>query len=622
MPTADPRTVLLVAKRVAKCQTLRNGTIATVGDVLIDKLSIHVRDDDADVQVSGDDLVGELSNRIVGQLVLSAGSGDTPTPTATGLAAIIALAPPGWTLDTTTYQSTGNINGTTTVSAVTHVENFVIGKPIIGTGIPANTVVTATDPVLHTVTISNAATTTATGVTFQASSLYLKFNNERVLEALVKVAEAVGEHVRFDTTTKTATWLYRQQPSSGIRAVRAGGTVLASTPNVCAITDLEEVADTSATMTRIYPTGGGNEAARVTLAKTKRFGAPGSGTGAHDYVSGDYTLHIDFDHPEQCYIAHTASDAANRIDGVQPFKDIAELGSGGNHGQSAADMLFDVALVYLQQHLTSVPQKSYRLSIVGLDQDLLPGQTIQVVYRDIVHLITIDAALVVLETTTAIDDAGIRTVAMQVATVDRWPQDDTERTLSALSKASSYDNHLQKAAQAATADVAGTATNAATLDTYAPLFVKTSDTTVANTVTETSIVGTGAGATTLTFVAGRAVRLTAYGYLSDTGTPTLTIRVKYGGTLLVSCAPVLATGLANAGWQLLVTLTCRTDGSSGTLIAEGTLIVGGTVTHLVAVATVTKDVTVANGVGLTAQWGAASASNTLTCAALLLEQIN
>jgi hypothetical protein len=70
---------------------------------------------------------------------------------------------------TATLTPTGNTTNTSTsVSSVSSVANIAVGSPISGTGIPANTVVAAV-PSSSTLTLSQAATATNSGVTLTIS---------------------------------------------------------------------------------------------------------------------------------------------------------------------------------------------------------------------------------------------------------------------------------------------------------------------------------------------------------------------------------------------------------------------------------------------------------------------
>lgn len=148
---------------------------------------------------------------------------------------------------------------------------------------------------------------------------------------------------------------------------------------------------------------------------------------------------------------------------------------------------------------------------------------------------------------------------------------------------------------------------------------------VANTTTETVIFGD------VTIPAnymsdGRVLRVTQYGKLSTTGTPTMQFAVRWGGvsgTLLAqSEALTMGSGVTNVNWELSFYIQTRANGASGSLFAFGDLTIhtGATtaLTNVLSVsgfdapAAVTADLTTDKALSVTAKWGTASASNTLT----------
>lgn len=161
-----------------------------------------------------------------------------------------------------------------------------------------------------------------------------------------------------------------------------------------------------------------------------------------------------------------------------------------------------------------------------------------------------------------------------------------------------------------------------------PSFVATADATVANTGSETSIIGTGSGSLTLAaafFTVGKTIRVTAYGFISNTGTPTLEIKVKLGSTIIAATGAVTtASGLTTALLSVDLLLTCRTTGASGTVIASGIVNIGAVSAGLYPVsgAAVTVDTTATQAVGLTATWGAADPANTLSIVNVVVSKQN
>lgn len=203
MPAADSHAALVQARRVARCYTLINGAVTEIGAGIIDQISVSVdTNNQANLLVSGDDLLRELTFRHVGALVIDDGAGAADV---TGPADIIALAPSGWTLDTT--------NGyDETLKAI-----------------------------LHT------------------------FEGETVLAALIRLAELTGEHFRLGSG-RTVIWMQADLPDSGIIAVSGASWEIEDTPSRCVITSLEQVKDSyEALVGRVYAYGVGTGDGRYDL---------------------------------------------------------------------------------------------------------------------------------------------------------------------------------------------------------------------------------------------------------------------------------------------------------------------------------------------------------------------
>lgn len=168
------------------------------------------------------------------------------------------------------------------------------------------------------------------------------------------------------------------------------------------------------------------------------------------------------------------------------------------------------------------------------------------------------------------------------------------------------------------------------------LGVATQDgTAVANTTTEASIFP----AFTIPggyMQDGRLLRLRAFGKLSTTGTPTMTFAVRWGGaagTLLATTeALTMGSGVSNVNWDVEVYIQTRSNGATGTLLVMGDARVHTSSTANVmnifgvsgfdAPAAVTADLTVDTNLVLTADWSAASSSNTLTGLIFSVESLN
>jgi hypothetical protein len=143
---------------------------------------------------------------------------------------------------------------------------------------------------------------------------------------------------------------------------------------------------------------------------------------------------------------------------------------------------------------------------------------------------------------------------------------------------------------------------------------------------------------------GRILRLIVFGRHSTTGTPTLTFRVRWGGVsgTIICQSGAITTGSAvtNAIFRMEAMIQVRTNGSTGTVfgmgeveIAEDAANTVGSATNATAVgmmgsagvatpAAVTLDLATDTLLSVTAQWGTASASNTLTGHLYTVEVLN
>jgi len=157
------------------------------------------------------------------------------------------------------------------------------------------------------------------------------------------------------------------------------------------------------------------------------------------------------------------------------------------------------------------------------------------------------------------------------------------------------------------------------------LFSQTATGTAANTASETNISSTGTGTLVLPanfFVAGKTITLTASGFFSSILAPTLRIKVKFGSTVILDTTAKTVGNHTNAGWRLDAEITCRTTGGSGTVFGQGLFQeIGGVINShaLVNTAATTIATTSSQTITVTAQWGTASASNTISMTNLIVK---
>lgn len=158
------------------------------------------------------------------------------------------------------------------------------------------------------------------------------------------------------------------------------------------------------------------------------------------------------------------------------------------------------------------------------------------------------------------------------------------------------------------------------------IFAATDDATVEDTTTETTIIPTGVGSTTIPanwFGVGDTLRVVLRGSLGDTGTPTLNIKALLGSTEIIATgAQALNAGVSDVGFDFLIYITCRTTGTSGTVVGSGNFVYdSGTALDAVNTSAVTVDTTADLTLDVTATWGTANVSNTITCQIATIEYL-
>lgn len=154
--------------------------------------------------------------------------------------------------------------------------------------------------------------------------------------------------------------------------------------------------------------------------------------------------------------------------------------------------------------------------------------------------------------------------------------------------------------------------------------------TVANSTTETTVIGTGEGSLTFqknSMAVGKTFRVSAKGFLSTTGTPTLRLKVKLGSTVILDSGTATMATITNESFSLDSEFSVYSIGSSGTVDGQGIMIVTGSSAKVIAVPTasgsaITVDSTANQALNVTVQWGTASLSNTITITNVVVEELN
>lgn len=155
------------------------------------------------------------------------------------------------------------------------------------------------------------------------------------------------------------------------------------------------------------------------------------------------------------------------------------------------------------------------------------------------------------------------------------------------------------------------------------IFTQTGSKTVSNTTSDTTLLGSGVGTTTLPanfFTVGKTVRIKMSGsYSTPIGVPSATIKIKLGSTTLATITTTsLLSGASDKGFSGEIIITCRSTGASGTAMIDGFISYQGASSVRIfqdvnsAGSTPTIDTTAANALDVTLAWDAASSSRSAT----------
>lgn len=140
--------------------------------------------------------------------------------------------------------------------------------------------------------------------------------------------------------------------------------------------------------------------------------------------------------------------------------------------------------------------------------------------------------------------------------------------------------------------------------------VITSDTTVANTTTETTVYTESISPNELHV--GQAITCRVLGrYSTANATDTFTARLKIGGTTVASVVST-ADNVTDGGFDLEFVITTRSTGATGSVIHHLTAVFNNEVKTNPAASTTAVDTTASTDITVTIEWSAADSGNTVT----------
>lgn len=503
MPIADPKSAEIVKKRTVTAFGLVDGVLTELGDGIIDHIGVGVADNAPMLVVRGDGTERELTYRSVGFLEIFEDGTQTPLYTqfvnsstdvindlpnmrdgnpatndllqlsdptrffyigmdVTFKALTLSFVLNNVNVDVLDVQYfdgelwksiVGVVDGTT-VGGVPFAQNGTISwtrpsdwervnhdnKPVYWIRIRPGTGITNVRINIASIEAKQPSTTDVTDIMAlapapwaldtvpsfayggTANGTYNSFAGELVWNALLKTATQAGEQFRKGDG-RTIQWLRSDEPSSGVRAIRGGNGITLTDEDVCYLVNLSRVQNTFDEITRVYPFGAGNGGARLTLANTTLSAPVG-------YVLDVVNNFIRVD-PEP-----------TRIERYVSFKDVQA--QDNINERAGADALFLAALAHLQKRQAG--HVTYRAMVVGLDKVIKAGETVRIVYREVVDgfvALDVDEELVVLEPTIRVNTAGVRTVSLLLSSVALWPVSDADTLAELADETRVYEAHDQ-----------------------------------------------------------------------------------------------------------------------------------------------------------------------------------
>lgn len=269
----------------------------------------------------------------------------------------------------------------------------------------------------------------ANGTTLK--NVYVGYDGESVLSALIRCGEHIGEHWRLGSG-RVIEWLRTSSTfaASGVRAVQHVNDVVGieAVDTIALITSFEEVSDASDLVTRVIPRGSGTGGVTLTLVNATN--TPPAG----------YTL----DKPSNYVRRDAAEISYGRIERALDFKEIGPLSNSTADLQAAANMLLQASIEHLRRYGT--PQKFYKIGLANASKLLRPGTTMHVVFRKVengVVLYDLNGVFNVLAVKNVITPEGAHTSEVTVSTIDRMPQSDSEYLARQVMQAKVLSAHQQ-----------------------------------------------------------------------------------------------------------------------------------------------------------------------------------
>ena len=272
------------------------------------------------------------------------------------------------------------------------------------------------------------------GITDQ--DVYVRFDGQSVLNSLVSVSEAIGEHFRLGSGREIE-WIgpYTGFSASGVRAI--GGVPIGNdaidSPEITIIKRLKELTDSHELVTRVYPRGAGTGNAILRLLAVT------------DAAPAGFTLNASAGYIEKDSSVSTYGNIEREVD----FKNISPLSNSSADKNQAANQLMRAAVELLNRW--AEPQKFYEIQLAKSEVILEPGTTIRVIFKQTINdvdIMDIDDTFNIIDVSNRLSTNGIYTQSIMISTTDTQPMNDNELVVSQLLSARAVSTHAQMNANA------------------------------------------------------------------------------------------------------------------------------------------------------------------------------
>lgn len=254
-----------------------------------------------------------------------------------------------------------------------------------------------------------------------------EFFNDSMLEAFVIIQQQTGEQFRRGTGRQLA-WLRSSTSSSGVTLTGTPGLPAVGTGYIETMVETEY----QVKATRLYVTGAGMGAGLIdmSLADTSTVSIPSGWT---------------FDRANNAIINTTAETALGHSIALDfELKNVAAIGSSGASVQ-ASNILLQAGIAKLQD-LSDSTRKSYELMVTGLQEKILPYETVDVSYthnRSGSAVWTVSETLIVIENKATIDSDGRMKNRLIVATIDELDVSAESELATILKTGQVHQRHRQ-----------------------------------------------------------------------------------------------------------------------------------------------------------------------------------